>query len=218
MLKQMGHAIGWHPHYYKEEAGSWKQNTDEESILHELEYLMPYVNKYQLDIVRVGWGYHTNKTMRFFDQNGFKIDSSCMARPKYKWDLSVKDWEISTNKPYYPSFDDYRIPASEHLSILEVPMTTVLMPVSTDTEVVKRYVNPAFFHDILKEPLHEWIMTDQYLVTITHPYEVDASGNHNVIAFDFEEFIKNIEYVERVAKQKYGTVKYFTLDHFLKGE
>lgn len=215
-LKSLGHKIGWHPHNYVLKDGKWIQNSDEQEVLEELNYLLPIVKKYNLDIVRVGWGYQTNKTMKFFNDNGFKIDSSCMARPRYSFDMSIKDWEISTNKIYYPSKNDYRVQTNDNLSILEVPMTTIDMSVSTDTEKVKRYINLAFYNKIMKEPLANWIENNNYLITITHPYEIYKNEkNHHIISFDFNEFIKNIEFIKNEVLKKERQVEFITLDEFL---
>ncbi len=216
-LLLLGHSIGWHPHYYIIKNGKWIQNIDEATILKELNYLMPFVEKYNFDTVRVGWGYQTNKTMKFFNDNGFKIDSSCMARPKYKWDMTIKDWELSTNEMYHPSKTDYRIESDDNLDILEVPMTTIDMPVYTDTEKVKRYVNLSFYNEIMKEPLNKWIESNDYLVTITHPYEIQKSETkHHIISFNLEEFKKNIDYIKKIANMNKKQINYITLDKILK--
>ena len=44
-LKYQGHTIAWHPHFYKLEYNEWKQNTCEDLILDELNYLLPYVKR-----------------------------------------------------------------------------------------------------------------------------------------------------------------------------
>lgn len=214
-LRLLGHKIGWHPHNYVLKDSKWIQNSDEQEVLEELNYLLPIVKKYDLDIVRVGWGYQTNKTMKFFNDNGFKIDSSCMARPKYKWDMTIKDWELSTNEIYHPSKNDYRIESDDNLDILEVPMTTIDMPVSTDTEKVKRYVNLSFYNEIMKEPLIKWIASNNYLVTITHPYEIQESDtSHHIISFDIKEFIKNIDFIKREAFKNNKEVEFLSLGEF----
>jgi len=215
-LKKLGHTIAWHPHNYLFENGKWLQNTHEESILEELNYLLPFVKKYDFDIVRVGWGFQTNKTMKFFSENGFKIDSTCMARPKYTWDITVKDWSISSNLPFFPSEDDYRIEKDKNLKVLEVPMTTVDIPVTSDTELVKRYINFSFYSSLLKEPLKKWIDHNDFLVSITHPYEIFRSKNpHHIISFDIDEFKKNIEFLNKNIAKKNMRIKYKTLDEFL---
>ena len=217
-LLSLGHCIAWHPHCYKYENNRWIQNVDENSVLNELNYLLPFVKKYNLNIVRMGWGYQTNKTMKFFNDNGFIIDSSCIARPKYKWDLSSKDWEISSNMPYHPSVDDYRISGKNSLEILEVPITTVEMLVDIDTEVVKRYINLSFYNNILVNPIKKWIEKESFIVTITHPYEIYRSQQkHHIISFDFNEFKKNIEFIADFVKQCSKQIEYKTLDRFING-
>jgi len=156
--------------------------------------------------------------MKFFNDNGFIIDSSCMARPKYKWDLSSKDWEISSNMPYHPSVDDYRISGKNSLEILEVPITTVEMLVDIDTEVVKRYINLSFYNNILVNPIKKWIEKESFIVTITHPYEIYRSQQkHHIISFDFNEFKKNIEFIADFVKQCSKQIEYKTLDRFING-
>ena len=207
----LGHYIGWHPHCYTFQDGKWIQNTDEKSVLKELKYLLPYAKEHNLDIVRMGWGYQTNKTMQFFDAHDFLIDSSCIARPKYKWESTIKDWEVSTNRPYHPSKNDYRVSGYDRLKILEVPITTVYMPVDTDTERVKRYINLSFYNRILSKPTEEWIKNANFMVTITHPYELSSGLEHSVISFGMDEFEKNLDFIKRVCSSVGKAVVFKTL-------
>lgn len=211
-LKSLGHAIGWHPHYYTKHHDQWVQNTNEIEILDELNYLFPIVKKHHLDIVRVGWGFQTNSTMQRIAEAGFKLDSSCMARPKYTWDLSVKDWQISSNNPFYPSKQDYRIEADDNYDLLEIPITMIPFPLSSDTEAnVKRYVNLSTHSHILKPHIDHYIDRHDDIVLISHPYELFADHQHAMISFDFEEFKKNIKMMKDLCQLKDKELKFITI-------
>lgn len=188
-----GHEIGWHPHVYTNKKGKWCQNTNKDEIVYELEYLLPYVHKYNLNIVRMGWGFHSNKIMKFLDKEGFLADSSAIPRKKYDWEESTIDWSLTPQHPYYPSLEDYRIPGKPHLNILELPMTTVILPAPNDTERVMRYINPAYKSHVFKKALEQF-NDREIVVLICHPYEIlQRQNKHALLASNPNDFYKNME-------------------------
>ena len=192
-----GHSIGWHHHSYTlDEKNRWIQNTNEMMILEELKKYGTIARSKGLNICRMGWGYHTNKTMKLVSELGFIIDSSAIPRPNYKWDLAKKDWSISTCKWYYPSERDYRIEGQPSLKILEAPMTTTIISVESDTEPnVIRYLNPAYHEEIFQKTLKQTI-TFEKIVTVTHPYEfISNVKTHSLLSFNFKVFENNLKYI-----------------------
>lgn len=201
-LRLGGHDIAWHLHSYIQDQGKWKQNCNEDTILQEMTEMLPLVKQYNLDIFRMGWAFMTNNIMAFLADNNFKIESSAIPRPSYPWDMTQKDWEISTHAKYYPSKTDYRIPSpTSALPILEIPMSTFPIPSPTDQETgIIRYCNFSFFNDALKEPLKTWIQNNHSLITISHPYEFVKGNKHALISFSFDEFKKNIQSLKSITK------------------
>lgn len=197
-LKDNGHSIGWHHHSYKKnEAGNWVQNTDEDVIVSEIDKYGQIAISKGMDMCRMGWGFHTNKTLQLVDAFGFRIDSSAIPRPNYKWDMSVKDWQTTSQDWYYPSVQDYRIPGEDHLSILEAPMSTVVLPTPTDTEEnVMRYINPAYHEEYFNKAINGIKDIDK-IITITHPYElIHNKGRHTLLSFNMNAFENNLKYAE----------------------
>ena len=209
-LKEHGHKLGWHHHAYVSEAGVWKQNTNEDVIVEEIKKYGKIALANGLDICRMGWGYHTNRTVKEINNLGFKLDSSAIPRPKYKWELSEKDWSTTGQKPYFPSNADYRIQKEEHTNTIQVPINTVTLELPKDTDKeVKRYINPAYYHTYFKECILNYDKNENLnsLVLISHPYELIRSNEkHELIAFDFEVFKQNIEYL------KDRNFKFYTLE------
>lgn len=206
-LKREGHTLGWHFHSYRKNLnGAWKQNVDEDSILDEMQRYIPLVKSLGLEKCRMGWGYHTNRTMHLLDATGFYEDSSAIPRPNYPWSQSQSDWSVTPNAPYHPSQADYRIPAtaeSNALRILEVPFTTlpIRAPYDERSEQVIRYLNPAYRHAVLKPALAQTDLTRvPVITTITHPYElIPRSTSHSLLSFSLEDFKENLMYLtERV--------------------
>jgi len=197
-LQQNGHEIGWHYHAYRKSRIGWKQETDEDVICKELQIFGELAQNHGMHSVRMGWGFHTNKTIKMLDNMDFSIDSSAIPRPCYKWDQSKKDWSITPNHPYYPSQDDYRVPGLPSLSILEIPISTVHLPLPTDTEPgVIRYINPAYYHSKFSDIVDKTCYSD--IVAISHPYEILKGRNTSpLISFKMTESRKNILFlVER---------------------
>lgn len=195
-LKGNGHSIGWHHHSYLQHNDGWLQNTNEDIILKELKKYAPLAKEHEMNICRMGWGYHTNKTMKLVSDMGFRIDSSAIPRPNYKWEMSVKDWQPTPQQWYYPSVSDYRIPGEPHLNILEAPMSTTEIQLLTDTEEnVVRYLNPAYHEKIFNGAFDKLRQLDR-VITITHPYELIHSNNqHALLSFDIGTMKNNLDYI-----------------------
>jgi hypothetical protein len=199
-LQDRGHLIGWHHHSYrKSKKGDWLQNTDEDLVAIELEKFGIMARQKGMKICRMGWGFHSNKTMQIVDKLGFILDSSAIPRPNYKWESSVKDWEGTKLDWYYPSKLDYRIAGKEHYSILEIPMTTTILSTPTDTEEnVVRYINPAYHQSFFRMALNNVSDLDN-LITITHPYELISNDvEHSLLSFDFQVFENNIKHASNL--------------------
>lgn len=197
-LQNNGHEIGWHHHAYFLQDGIWKQNTDIKSVCKDIEQYGNIAVKHGMKVVRMGWGFQTNETIKILNDFGFLADSSAIPRPNYRWDLSIKDWTITPQHPYKPSLVDYRVPGCPKLDIVEVPMTTVGLSVSTDTEKVIRYINPAYYHEYFAKALEEASQCDT-VVLICHPYEVLKNNNkHSLLSFDKKVFCHNIEFLYKL--------------------
>lgn len=195
-LKNNGHSIGWHHHAYKLESGKWQQELNESLIINDLKINAEIALNYGMSICRMGWGYHTNKTMEIVNDMGFKIDSSAIPRPSYKWDLSKKDWSTSPQQPYHPSRTDYRVPGKSNLSILEVPISTVELSLPSDTEQnVLRYINPLYRTHKFKEAMINYACKNTVL--IFHPYEIieKRSKQNSLLSFDINTLKDNIEFI-----------------------
>ena len=192
-LRNNGHEIGWHFHSYKRIGNNWVQNTDSNEVSKEMQRVFVYVQKYELNICRMGWTYHTNETMQTLAKLGMKYDFSAFPRPKYQWDNIVRDWLKTGRNKYRPSKDDYRVDGDFSLDIEEYPITTVKLPVKTDTEPdVIRYLNPAFKSNYFKQGLSG--AEDEVINTITHPYEIlPLPIEHELLSFSGEVFRSNIE-------------------------
>ena len=215
-FRSRGHEVGWHPHSYARSAdGAWRQNTDESMVVDELSRLAPVARKHGCRVVRCGWGFHTNRTMQTVAGAGFAIDSSAIPRPRYQWETSVKDWTVTPATPYYPALRDYRVAGDPALPILEVPMSVAIVRVPTDTEVVLRYLNPAFHRQVFAPAVESWWRSRDHMVTVTHPYEASATGKRDaLISYDPETLEANIGLLETHAQQAQRPVMFMTLSQF----
>lgn len=213
-LRRAGHEVGWHPHCYDRVGTEWKQNTDGPSVLAELEQHTATARAHGMNCVRMGWGFHTNDTMRFLAQHGFLVDSSAIPRPRYSWEESQKDWTVTPSVPYFPAQVDYRIPGTPAWSILEIPMSVAHISAGYDREKVLRYFNPAFHPEALREPLQRWFEKHSHLVTITHPYEL-ASGStgHGLLSFSIDAFEENLLAIQRLGGLR-GQPRFLTVSEF----
>ena len=215
-LRSRGHEVGWHPHSYARTSdGRWRQNTDEAQVVDELARLAPVARRHGCSTVRCGWGFQTNRTMQVLSGAGFAIDSSAIPRPRYRWETSVKDWTTTPVTPYHPAIADYRVAGDPSLPILEVPMSVAVVRAATDTEVVVRYLNPSFHHELFAPAVASWIGAHDHLVTVTHPYETVASGRQDsVIAYDRGALETNICFLEEHTRTSRRSATFMTLSQF----
>lgn len=214
-VRSQGHEVGWHPHSYSLVNGRWIQNTDEERMMTELEAVSTQIDGVGLKACRMGWGFHTNKTMELVDRTGFKVDSSAIPRPVYKWEETVKDWAPTPDHPYRPSRADYRIPGDPALDILEVPMSVLPIPGPADTEPnVRRYINLAYWPGVFAQAVETWASHHNHLVTITHAHELLGEQMHPLFSPHQDVLETNLRTLERVVCRAGKRVHYITVSDF----
>ncbi len=194
-LTDNGHEIGWHYHGYKIKSAGWIQNVNEDEISLELERYAKIAKNFDLKITRMGWGFHTNKTLKKIYSLGFEMDSSAIPRPKYNWEKVSRDWSLTPNKPFYPGEKDYRTDVGEKIGILEVPINTAFLKLDSDTEDVMRYINVGYKHVYFKKAI-EALIDLPLIVSVTHPYEILANEvSHPLLSFDITEFDLNLRFL-----------------------
>lgn len=192
-LKEQGHEIAWHIHPYIRRNGAWMQNADLPSVLEEVYRFFPVAERYGIaHTVRFGWGYQASELMALLSKLGCRVDSSAIPRPRYSWANQNTDWSLAPREPYRPSASNYQ-EAGEDLNILEVPMTTAVIPASYDNgQRIYRYINPAYHHDIFQRAMQS-VKGD--CVLITHPAEVSSLWDcpHELLSYNAGVFYANIE-------------------------
>ncbi len=201
-LKSHGHEIGWHHHAYAYDGTGWGQCVDEAIICDHLKRYGEIALKRGIDIARMGWGFHTNSTMKILDEMGFRIDSTAIPRPQYEWNDRVCDWSNSPRYPYHPSLHDYRVPGEGHLKILEIPMTTTIVPRSTDTEKdVIRYIELAYDSKTFEKAINS-VRDMEEVVLIFHPYRIlKPQGQGGKHSFDITSLRDNLELLSKCGKR-----------------
>ncbi|MFN5250737.1 MAG: hypothetical protein ACOVQJ_00965 [Bacteroidia bacterium] len=195
-LKDNGHELGWHFHSFREDNGNWIQNTDEVAVAEELIRHRATAQKHNLELLRMGWTYHTNLTMKTISSFGLLADCSALPRPDYVWEISKRSWANTPTNPYFPSVEDYRTAGNPCYATLEFPLTVLPITAPYDTESgVLRYLNPAYHTDIFCKAVDSY--DGDMCNLISHPYEfLPSEKQHAMLSFSFESFKKNIEYLQ----------------------
>jgi hypothetical protein len=211
-LLARGDEIGWHLHSYRQSDGQWKPNTDVQAVLADLATHAPLARARAMRAVRMGWGFHTNETMRFIADAGFAIDSSAIPRPRYRWDEGTTDWTTTPLMPYRPSLADYRVPGEPSLPLVEIPMSVAAIAAHNDTQDVLRYVNPAFTPHAFADPVRRWFGAHDLLVTVTHPYELlPRRSPHPLLAGSLDAFAVNVDAIATAAESSTMPTAFVTL-------
>ena len=144
----------------------------------------------------MGWGYQTNETIKIINDKNFIYDSSAIPRPKYPFEISIRDCEETPQYPYRPSFKDYLIPASPSYNILEIPITTVPLSTPTDTLKMHRCISPGLKNKIFKKTILACRQSN--IVLAAHPYEIVTSNkNHFLNSYSIEEFNENLLWLSK---------------------
>lgn len=195
-LRSRGHEISWHHHAFIHGDGAWRPSGDPADVSAQLRASNDLAREHGLLSTRMGWGFHTNETMRTLEELGWTVDSSALPRPAYPWDSLDRDWSITPRRPYRPSVSDYRVPGTPARALLEVPMTTVPLSAPGDSQPdVMRYINPAYRPAVFADAV-ERVEAGEDPVLICHPYELVASdSSHPLLAFDIAAFRANVEHL-----------------------
>jgi hypothetical protein len=207
-MESSGDEVAWHPHLYEwcEAKRQYVSDQDEFRSVEKLNNTYSELRTKGFDFlsVRIGEAFHSNATMHAVEQLGLKVDSTAIPGRKRHDESRVFDWEATPNEPYYPSRTDYRIPdLANHRNILEVPMTTVPIKADYDTDYLRRYLNPSFFHANFKEGLDRHLAArspqkkvEEFMTIILHSDEVFATERtHSLYSFSLEEVRKNVAYL-----------------------
>lgn len=197
--------INWHIHLYKELNKEWVQIKDEKELCDRFSKDFESVKNIEninSNIVRIGECVMNNKLMSTLNKHSIKIDSSALPKRKRMDEDKHFDWETTSNKFYKPTTEDYRVENSskESYNLLEIPMTTIPMKASYDTQAFNRYFNLSFKTDVLFENMDEYIKNNNYLVTMTHPFELVGDTKHGLISYNFEVFKENLKTLVQCVK------------------
>src|SRR6266540_4388192 len=131
-----GDEVGWHPQLwrYSERHRLWYQETRDvdwmASCLRDGHAAL--ARHFRIHAAKSGWTFHTNDTVRIFEELGVVADLSALpgmsyagAIPRSDLPLGCFDWERSPQEPYRPNPTDYQRPAGRRgRSIVEIPNWT----------------------------------------------------------------------------------------------
>ncbi len=218
-FKEKGDEIGWHPHFYKEDSKNL-QETDVHKILDEAEKSFNEVKKrIQVSSVRVGRLYSHELLLKKFSQWKIQIDSNCLPSRKREDKNMAFDWSISPFYPYFPSESDYRRPPftnENHIDILEVPYSTILIKTDYDDKEIRRYINLSYHNKFIKGSLNQMELNNP-IVVVFHPFELIKNDNDSkLISFNIDEAIKNLGEIVSYFQCRGFEVEFITLKELKK--
>lgn len=166
-LQQNGHETGWHFHAWDMSGGKAKQEIREAEVCRAMRDVKPYLQRWNLQHLRMGWGYHSNQTMALAAELGMKTDASALPKPAYAGEKSTRNWEFTGDLVYKPSVADYRITGTPELDITEIPATCMRLPLPSDKEPNMMRVADLSWNTAWFETL---IASERKLIhTISHP-------------------------------------------------
>ena len=195
--------IEWHIHFNKIKKDNTWSNENKPSVIKKMLIENHKIFKsYKVpNCIRIGEAVMTNHIAKIVKNLKIKADSSALPGRKRQDKTKFFDWSKTLNRPYFMSVKKYQHETviNKKGKLLEIPMNTILTKCSYDKKPVKRYYNLSFHNKILRKNLNCYIKEKNYLVTMTHPYEVvkifKNKYNSKLISFSKNEFKKNIEQI-----------------------
>jgi hypothetical protein len=176
-LESSGDELGWHPHFFRINAGSGNWHQEVSDINWQIRMLDEAYKAYNAAMpghpisVRMGWDFHNNATMKKLAELGIKVEFSALPGLKTRAAGGAKDiynifdWSISPREPYLPSSADYRrSPRSPEnsLDILEIP-------IFTSSSFIWGLISGLQFTRKMKDPLQlfQTMRRPAYVINIT---------------------------------------------------
>lgn len=174
-LEDDGDEIGWHPHLWRwnESIKSWYPELEDVTWIEDClkQGYDKFPEQFELSSCRMCWNFHSNVTMNMMNKLELTVDISALPGQKSiksdfeSTDSTYYDWEITQDKPYFPSQSDYRREANtneQSLNILEIPITPFQIPLPWRIKrVMKKMLRPNKGNPI---------GTKSHLKTVGHPY------------------------------------------------
>lgn len=204
-MRSAGNEFGWHPHLYRSERSCYVPIRSPREGVEILWTTWEAVRtlSFQVQCVRLGEAWHSSETMRALDEMKLRIDSTAVPGRRRCDEARSFDWESTPNRPYHPKANDYRVPGSGELEILEVPMTTASIKTSYDNVPLRRYLNFAYHEDLFQEWLRNYLCSVastelNHLVIICHPDEFLERPSNPLYSYDFESFRMNLQHLQDV--------------------
>jgi len=169
-LQQSGDELAWHPHFWRraDQNGTWVQETDDVNwqldMLRRAHAALVAAFPGPLRSVRMGWGYHNDRTIQALADLGITVDLS--AAPGFRTLAhsarrdNLFDWRTTPHVPYRPSRADYRRPAAgqeQASSVLEVPGFVSTSPVwglVSGVQLARKTGNMGQLWDALRRPTY----------------------------------------------------------------
>ena len=197
-----GVCIAIHPHLYP---GKDTKILKEIDVISQLSQLYIETEGFPgQPYIRIGGLWQSTKLMHWLDQKGVLVDSSALPKRRRQDQRLSFDWRKTSNRPYHPSKLDYRKSDTNNLNIIELPMTTVPIKTSYDTEPLPRYINLAYKSNFFEKGLRSFLdlleleSAIDYLTLVFHPDELIKGYRSELVSYSWEDFIKNLDFMKRM--------------------
>ena len=169
-LQQSGDELAWHPHFWRraDQNGTWVQEIADVDwqvdMLRRAHAALVAAFPGPLRSVRMGWGYHNDRTVQALADLGITVDLSAvpgfrtLAHSAKRENLF--DWRTTPRTPYRPSRADYRRPAQgqeQPSTLLEVPgfvSTAPLWGLVSGVQLARKTRHAGQLWDALRRPTY----------------------------------------------------------------
>ncbi len=205
-----GDEVAWHPHLYEHDLTVLH---DELRLIDDLRECFHAARStgFPITTSRMGRAFCSNGLVRTLEDLGLQIDSTALPGRKRTDQYNAIDWENTPQHPYHPSKRDYRVPGTEALRLLEVPMSMIETKATYDAHPLRRYVNLTFKNDVVRDSLRKYLGTSDLLVTIMHPAEVLPIQRHPLLSFTIDDVKRNLDTILEECSARGKAARFITM-------
>jgi len=216
---EQGDSFGIHPHLYPididREVSSMRDKEIEDQLSKAFASWENFFGK-KAKYSRIGEAKMNNFIAEQLNLYGIEIDSTALPGRTRNDNGFNFDWKGTPSKPYKPSKYDYRMTSEKdenNYDFIEVPFTMLPTKGPDDKEIINRYFNLSFKHQIIDKALLNHDIPNQ-IVCVLHPHEISykEGQKHGIISYNKNSFIRNIDNLDQRSTINFRTFQDLNFD------
>ena len=204
-----------HPHLYSFDSNEkkWTQETNQKKILSQLQRIIKSVKKnktFNSKVIRIGGHYFSNEILGLLLKNNFLLDSTSLPG-RVGGFIKPFDWKKSDEKIHFLKLK------KQNKSIIEAPPSMIKIKANYDKRPFKRYLDLTFKNSLIsKYKKNININSNNYLMTLSHPFQFISKGKHGLLSNGVNNYMKNLELILKIITNKGYKYRFCYIEDLIK--